>query len=57
MSFDVMMFFCDSVYEPMPESTSLEWKKKQRDWMVMWKVNPIEGISSKYDYENNKWKE
>jgi len=45
------------VYGPMPESTSLEWRKKQRDWMVMWKVNPIEGISSKYDYENNKWKE
>ncbi|CAG2178193.1 unnamed protein product, partial [Oppiella nova] len=45
------------VYGPMPESTSLEWRKKQRDWMILWKVNPIEGISSKYDYENNKWKD
>ncbi|CAG2103418.1 unnamed protein product [Medioppia subpectinata] len=45
------------VYAPMPESTSLEWRKKQRDWMVLWKVNPIEGLSSKYDYEKNRWKD
>jgi len=45
------------VYEPMPESTSMEWRKKQRDWMVKWRANPIEGISSKWDYDNNRWKE
>jgi len=44
------------VYPPMPESTSMEWRKKQRDWMILWKMNPIEGISSHYDYENNRWK-
>ncbi len=41
----------------MPESTSLEWRKKQRDWMVMWGANPIEGISSKWDYDKNRWKD
>jgi len=45
------------VYDPLPESTSMEWRKKQRDWMVMWGANPIEGISSKWDYDKNRWKD
>jgi len=35
----------------------MEWRKKQRDWMVMWGANPIEGISSKWDYDKNRWKD
>lgn len=41
----------------MPESTSEENIKKTLDFYIAWRVNPIEGIASKWDYENNRWKE
>jgi len=45
------------VYPPMPESTSPEWKRKQLEYMIKIRVDPIEGLSSKWDYEKNQWKE
>jgi len=41
---------------PMPESTSMENRIKQLETYLRLRVNPIEGISSKWDYENNRWK-
>jgi cytochrome c oxidase subunit 4 len=45
------------VYGPMPESTSAENKRKQLEHYIRLRIDPIEGISSKWDYEKNQWKE
>ena len=44
------------VYSPLPESFSDESQKAQLRRMLDLKVNPIDGLSSKWDYENNRWK-
>ncbi|XP_050667844.1 cytochrome c oxidase subunit 4 isoform 1, mitochondrial-like [Leptidea sinapis] len=44
------------VYSPLPESFSEESQKAQLKRMLDMKVNPIDGLSSKWDYENNRWK-
>lgn len=44
------------VYSPLPESFSEERQKAQLRRMLDLKVNPIEGISSKWDYEKDDWK-
>ncbi|XP_022116289.1 cytochrome c oxidase subunit 4 isoform 1, mitochondrial [Pieris rapae] len=44
------------VYSPLPESFSEESQKAQLRRMLDLKVNPIDGMSSKWDYENNRWK-
>ncbi|KAL3230327.1 hypothetical protein MRX96_023383 [Rhipicephalus microplus] len=44
------------VYGPLPESTSLEARQAQLQRMIDLRVNPVEGIASKWDYENNRWK-
>jgi len=44
------------VYGPMPASTSEEAKKAQLERMIQLRVNPIDGIGSKWDYDNNCWK-
>lgn len=54
-----MVSFCFiiAVYPPLGESFSPEWKEKQLEYMLALKVDPIEGISSKWDYEKQRWKE
>jgi hypothetical protein len=45
-----------AVYKPIPSSFSEESKKAQLKRMIDLRVNPIEGISSNYDYEKGEWK-
>jgi len=45
------------VYGPLPVSTSEEAKRKQLEMMIAYRMNPVEGVSSKWDYEKNQWKE
>jgi len=44
------------VYNELPSSFSEENQKAQMRRMLDLHVNPIEGISSKWDYEKNTWK-
>lgn len=46
------------VYEEMPHSaTSMEWKEKTLKRMIDQQQGIIEGLSSKWDYENKRWKD
>lgn len=44
------------VYGPYPASFSFESKQAQLKRIIDLHVNPINGISSKYDYEKMDWK-
>lgn len=44
------------VYPPLPDSFSLERKQAQLKRMIDLKVDPIDGLTSNWDYENNRWK-
>ncbi|KPJ00744.1 Cytochrome c oxidase subunit 4 isoform 1, mitochondrial [Papilio xuthus] len=44
------------VYSPLPASFDEDAQKAQLKRMLDLKVNPIDGLSSKWDYENNRWK-
>ncbi|KAJ9599323.1 hypothetical protein L9F63_010190, partial [Diploptera punctata] len=44
------------VFKPLPDSFSEESKKAQLKRMIDLRVNPIEGIGSKYDYDKGEWK-
>ncbi|XP_060535452.1 cytochrome c oxidase subunit 4 isoform 1, mitochondrial-like [Cylas formicarius] len=44
------------VTPPLPESFSKESRELQLRRMLDLQVNPIEGISSKWDYEKDDWK-
>ena len=41
----------------MPESFSPENQRKQLKYMIDIRKDAIQGISSKWDYDNNKWKD
>ncbi|CAL1297662.1 unnamed protein product [Larinioides sclopetarius] len=45
------------VYPPMPYSMNPEHQAKMMDIMIQLRVDPIDGLTSTYDYENNKWKD
>ncbi|CAB3375989.1 Hypothetical predicted protein [Cloeon dipterum] len=44
------------VYKPLPETFTEERIQAQLQRMIDIRVDPIEGLTSKYDYENNRWK-
>ncbi|KAL0812171.1 hypothetical protein ABMA28_009548 [Loxostege sticticalis] len=44
------------VYSPLPESLNETNQKAQLRRMLDMKVNPVDGLASKWDYENNRWK-
>jgi len=45
------------VYPPMPDTiTNLEKRQAQLKRMIDLRVDPIDGLASKWDYENNRWK-
>jgi len=44
------------VYQPFPESFNEDNRKAQLRRILDLQVNPIQGISSKWDYENDDWK-
>lgn len=56
MSLAGMLMLKAFVYEPIPETFDEEHQKAQLKRMLDLNINPIHGVSSKWDYENNKWK-
>ncbi|KAL0812165.1 hypothetical protein ABMA28_009542 [Loxostege sticticalis] len=55
-AFWVAMFQHYYVHEPLPVSLSKAAQKAQLRRMLEIRVNPIDGISSKWDYDNDRWK-
>merc|ERR1712029_358070 len=50
--------FCQTIVEyNAPTVSDDEYQKAQIKRMIDMRVNPIDGFASRYDYENNKWKD
>jgi len=44
------------VYPPLPDSLALDRRQAQLQRMIDLKVDPIDGLTSHWDYENKRWK-
>lgn len=44
------------VYPPLPGTFSEENKRAQLRRILDLRINPVDGISSKWDYEKDDWK-
>nr|XP_033796914.1 cytochrome c oxidase subunit 4 isoform 1, mitochondrial [Geotrypetes seraphini] len=44
------------VFGPVPHTFSEEWVAMQTKRMLDMRMNPVQGLSSKWDYEKNEWK-
>ncbi|KAK2085596.1 Cytochrome c oxidase subunit 4 isoform 1, mitochondrial [Saguinus oedipus] len=44
------------VYGPLPHTFDKEWVAMQTKRMLDLKVNPVDGLASKWDYEKKEWK-
>ncbi|PAA82871.1 hypothetical protein BOX15_Mlig031254g3 [Macrostomum lignano] len=52
------MLFIKKVFTPaFPKSFDEEWMMRSMWKQIMIGFNPVQGVSSKWDYENNRWKE
>lgn len=49
--------FYFAVYPPMPCTMAPEHQSKMLETMIHLRVDPVTGLTSKYDYANNRWKE
>lgn len=45
-----------AVFPPKPITLTDEWKAKQLQRMLDMKVNPVQGLASRWDYEKKQWK-
>ena len=45
------------MYGDLPETFAPERQEAQLKRMIQMQINPIEGLSSKWDYEKGQWKE
>ena len=48
------IFWLDPEFEPI--TVTNEWVDAQTEYLIKRRVQPVDGISSWYDYENNKFK-
>ncbi|CAI9597200.1 unnamed protein product [Staurois parvus] len=44
------------VLPPLPHTLEDDWKAMQLKRMLDMRVGPVQGLSSKWDYEKNEWK-
>jgi len=58
ITFSLWVFFGYKVFllPPLPETCSPEMKREILKYLIDIKADPIYGWSSKWDYENNRWK-
>lgn len=52
----IVLYVRKFVLSPLPETITREWQEKQLENMVKQRQGPVEGVSSRWDYENNRWK-
>lgn len=52
----INVMFCVIVYSPLPDSFSEENQRAQFRRMLDLKMNPVEGLASRWDYEKDDWK-
>lgn len=60
MSVPILLFVLlkKTVFPPLPDTMSDQGKKQVVRWYIDARVDPLDGgISSKWDYEKNQWKE
>ncbi|XP_026318306.1 cytochrome c oxidase subunit 4 isoform 1, mitochondrial-like isoform X1 [Hyposmocoma kahamanoa] len=56
LGFWCMMFSHYYIYEPLPISLSTMSQKAQLRRMIELRVNPVDGITSHWDYDYDRWK-
>ncbi|MEQ2207122.1 hypothetical protein XENOCAPTIV_007645, partial [Xenoophorus captivus] len=44
------------VYPPHPRTIDEDWQALQLQRMLDMRVNPVQGLSAKWDYEKGQWK-
>lgn len=60
LCFPILLYACAkaTVFPPLPDSLSDQGKKQVVRWYIETKADPLDGgISGKWDYEKNQWKE
>jgi len=45
-----------AVLPGMPHTINREWQEAQLELMLKQRQNPVQGLSSNWDYDNKRWK-